>query len=554
MESAAQTAAADKDAALELQAEAAIEDKSEAIELLEKEINAAHAEELADVRAELTKRAAENQEAALEAQLEMLQASGESNKNAAVELARAENAPALAKQKASMESAFATERAALESRAEALSALVADGEARNASLEEQLRDAEHAGALAAAETRKTRAELDDVRDEQEGRFQRLRAEVKVWEDACVKYRKRMEHAERALRRLKQRAGAAGFVEATQPEEDRGGAGRYPDADRAGRERRGGNEPSPKPFAADADADPPSPLALAPPPALAPVAVRKRARDGSGPDAAIRAGPYARRERTARPEKPTENPPRLPSASARLETYARPAAAEGWRRPRTSKARGFPVAGSSAAGESPEGLWGESPEEKKTRPNANVRESNGKKTRRAVSAARGSARRSRPRALRYRRRARAAGRRGRLRRSRDDDTTKTRRGTKNVSAPRGGERNRIRKRNQTRRGCSRRARAREAPRVCVRGVREVLRGGRARGARGQTRRGVRALPRPEPHERLVQAPRALGAAARAARVLEPRPDPRRAERAVTPTYLPRDARAGRCLLFDRLTKR
>jgi hypothetical protein len=274
---------------------------------------------------------------------------------------------------------WVAERAALESRAEALSALVADGEARNASLEEQLRDAERACALAAAETRKTRAELDDVRDGQEGRFQRLRAEVKVWEDACVKYRKRMEHAERALRRLKQRAGAAGFVEATQPEEDRGGAGRYPDADRAGRERRGGNEPSPKPFAADADADPPSPLALAPPPALAPVAVRKRARDGSGPDAAIRAGPYARRERTARPEKPTENPPRLPSASARLETYARPAAAEGWRRPRTSKARGFPVAGSSAAGESPEGLWGESPEEKKTRPNANVRESNGKKS-------------------------------------------------------------------------------------------------------------------------------------------------------------------------------
>ena len=96
---------------------------------------------------------------------------------------------------------WVAERAALESRAEALSALVADGEARNASLEEQLRDAEHAGALAAAETRKTRAELDEARDEQEGRFQRLRAEVKVWEDACVKYRKRMEHAERALSRL-----------------------------------------------------------------------------------------------------------------------------------------------------------------------------------------------------------------------------------------------------------------------------------------------------------------------------------------------------------------
>ena len=173
---------------------------------------------------------------------------------------------------------WVAERAALESRAEALSALVADGEARNASLEEQLRDAEHAGALAAAETRKTRAELDEARDEQEGRFQRLRAEVKVWEDACVKYRKRMEHAERALSRLKQRAGAAGFVEATQPEEDRGGAGRHQEhADRAPRERGGATEAfRTKRAASLADLrDPPSPLALAPPPPLAPVAARKR---------------------------------------------------------------------------------------------------------------------------------------------------------------------------------------------------------------------------------------------------------------------------------------
>ena len=157
---------------------------------------------------------------------------------------------------------WVAERAALESRAEALSALVADGEARNASLEEQLRDAEHAGALAAAETRKTRAELDEARDEQEGRFQRLRAEVKVWEDACVKYRKRMEHAERALSRLKQRAGAAGFVEATQPEEDRGGAGRHQEhADRAPRERGGATEAfRTKRAASLADLrDPPSPL-------------------------------------------------------------------------------------------------------------------------------------------------------------------------------------------------------------------------------------------------------------------------------------------------------
>ena len=265
---------------------------------------------------------------------------------------------------------WVAERAALESRAEALSALVADGEARNASLEEQLCDAERAGALAAAETRKTRAELDEARDEQEGRFQRLRAEVKVWEDACVKYRKRMEHAERALGRLKRRAGAAGFVEATQPEEDRGGAGRHEeDADRAGRRRRGGTEASRKKIAADAaadaDAEPPSPLALAPPPPLAPVAARKRARDTAapaGPKNDREEGP-ARRDRTARAGKPT-SPPR---ETERLARAPRPAAAEGWRRPRTSKARGFPGFDGSrdppfAAGESPDVLWGESPEE------------------------------------------------------------------------------------------------------------------------------------------------------------------------------------------------
>ena len=207
---------------------------------------------------------------------------------------------------------WVAERAALESRAEALSALVADGEARNASLEEQLRDAEHAGALAAAETRKTRAELDEARDEQEGRFQRLRAEVKVWEDACVKYRKRMEHAERALSRLKQRAGAAGFVEATQPEENRGGAGRHQEhADGAPRETLAG---APEAFRTKTAAsladlrDLPSPLALAPPPPLAPVAARKRARDAAATDAANREEGPARRDRTARARRLT-SPPR-----------------------------------------------------------------------------------------------------------------------------------------------------------------------------------------------------------------------------------------------------
>ena len=263
------------------------------------------------------------------------------------------------------------ERAALESRAEALSALVADGEARNASLEEQLRDAEHAGALAAAETRKTRAELDEARDEQEGRFQRLRAEVKVWEDACVKYRKRMEHAERALSRLKQRAGAAGFVEATHPEENRGGAGRHQEhADGAPRERGGAPEAfRTKTAASLADLrDPPSPLALAPPPPLAPVAARKRARDAAATDAANREEGPARRDRTARARRLT-SPPRekyvFKNARERLSREARPAAAEGWRRPRTAfkkSGKNFDGSRGSATANDDlwDGLWGESP--------------------------------------------------------------------------------------------------------------------------------------------------------------------------------------------------
>ena len=265
---------------------------------------------------------------------------------------------------------WVAERAALESRAEALSALVADGEARNASLEEQLRDAEHAGALAAAETRKTRAELDEARDEQEGRFQRLRAEVKVWEDACVKYRKRMEHAERALSRLKQRAGAAGFVEATQPEEDRGGAGRHQEhADRAPRERGGATEAfRTKRAASLADLrDPPSPLALAPPPPLAPVAARKRARDAAATDAANREEGPARRDRAARARRLT-SPPRekyvFKNARERLSREARPAAAGGWRRPRKATVSEKIVdgsRGSATAGDDLwDGLWGESP--------------------------------------------------------------------------------------------------------------------------------------------------------------------------------------------------
>ena len=92
---------------------------------------------------------------------------------------------------------------------EALDARCADLEERNMSLQAQLRSAEAAGAMSAAETRKVRAELDEVRDSVEGRREALRAEMEMWKESSKKYRKRCEHAEHALQRLKSRVTAGG---------------------------------------------------------------------------------------------------------------------------------------------------------------------------------------------------------------------------------------------------------------------------------------------------------------------------------------------------------
>jgi hypothetical protein len=257
---------------------------------------------------------------------------------------------------------WVSERAELESRAESLAARVTELETHNASLGEQLRDAENAGAMAAAETRKTRAELDDLRDDEESRFQRLRAEVKVWEDACRKYRKRMEHAERALSRLKTRAGAAGFVEATQLDEENGRT-RLPDGARR-------SDPSPSLSPAPS----PSPPPRAPPPPLAPVAARKRPRDeiprrdpkrdhraGAFPpdtahEDATRAGAFKSAERDGAIRK------RIGATNVR--------AAEGWRRPRATtsgfanesfdRERYFDAIDARHGKRESPGLWGASP--------------------------------------------------------------------------------------------------------------------------------------------------------------------------------------------------
>ena len=61
----------------------------------------------------------------------------------------------------------------------ALDARCAELEERNMSLQSQLRHAEAAGALSAAETRKVRGELDEVRDSVEGRREALRAEMEA---------------------------------------------------------------------------------------------------------------------------------------------------------------------------------------------------------------------------------------------------------------------------------------------------------------------------------------------------------------------------------------
>ena len=171
--------------------------------------------------------------------------------------------------------AWASERRELEARCASLAERADELEAHNATLAQQLRAAEAAGAMAAAETRKTRAELDEARDDVDARRDKMRAELEVWRESSVKYRKRMEHAERALARVKARANAAGFVEATQLTPDHAPTRRRPSRDPPPTSPPRATETTPEdtpglPFA-------PSP---APGPALAPVATaaaKKRTR-------------------------------------------------------------------------------------------------------------------------------------------------------------------------------------------------------------------------------------------------------------------------------------
>lgn len=85
-----------------------------------------------------------------------------------------------------------------------------------ATLRAELTNAEKKEAMAVAEARKARAELDELRDSVQSGKEPLRAELEMWKESSRKYRKKLEHSEQALARLKARAGAAGFVEATPP--------------------------------------------------------------------------------------------------------------------------------------------------------------------------------------------------------------------------------------------------------------------------------------------------------------------------------------------------
>ena len=165
------------------------------------------------------------------------------------------------------------ERAAVESIVASLEARVVDLETRNACLEVTVRETKETNANAAELARGLRAALDEKNDDDETKMQKLVAESKVWEDACVKYRKRMDHAERGLARLTKKANAHGFVEATQFEEWEGPR-RYDN--NVTRRGDGGDENAARRENKLAD----SSLALLPAPALAPVANRpvKRPRD------------------------------------------------------------------------------------------------------------------------------------------------------------------------------------------------------------------------------------------------------------------------------------
>ena len=73
-----------------------------------------------------------------------------------------------------------------------------------ATLRAELTNAEKKEAMAVAEARKARAELDELRDSVQSGKEPLRAELEMWKESSRKYRKKLEHSEQALARLKAR--------------------------------------------------------------------------------------------------------------------------------------------------------------------------------------------------------------------------------------------------------------------------------------------------------------------------------------------------------------
>ena len=203
----------------------------------------------------------------LEAMLEAARSTARAGLQRSLDDAVASTSDAWRRELDRVSEAWASERRDLEARCASLAERAEELEARNATLAQQLRASEAAGAMAAAESRKTRAELEEARDDVDARRDKMRAELEVWRESSVKYRKRMEHAERALARVKARANTAGFVEATQLTPDD-----------ATTRRRPSRDPPPTTARATATDTSPeeherSPLAPspAPGPALAPVA-------------------------------------------------------------------------------------------------------------------------------------------------------------------------------------------------------------------------------------------------------------------------------------------
>ena len=83
-----------------------------------------------------------------------------------------------------------------------LVAINADLEAEVSSLEDALRAAESKEAASTSAYRAIKAELDELKDAIEPREQKLRAELDLWKQSSVRYRKRFEHAEAEIRRAR----------------------------------------------------------------------------------------------------------------------------------------------------------------------------------------------------------------------------------------------------------------------------------------------------------------------------------------------------------------